>query len=394
MNVITDCSIIWLDDKDIYGEDLGVNIQYYVSFSLHTFTDFGSCSSFIKYCTSDTRLLLVVVRDRYINRLLKTTFRFLCSQITVFIYVLGDKWWFQWKAEPRIRDIFHISEEQSIIDKLQNDRENYLIQRWSSGYCVFSEDAPQIALDKLNNENANFMWFQLLIEVLLRMPVTTRSKDDLVQQSFLVYNKNQPVQKEIHLFNRTYQHTDAIYWYTKNNFLFRLFNQACRTDDFDLLFNFRFFIHDLHQELKKTYCEQQLKRNPKQTIIVYRGTIMSKDEIQMLLAHTNERKIIWFTTFVSTSLEKKVAENFVCKSLTNDQVSVLEEIHIDNKTDMSSVPFAFISELSAMKDENEVLLSIGSVFELESIKETVSQTFDIVKREYLSYEQKPIESAS
>ncbi|CAF2031563.1 unnamed protein product [Rotaria magnacalcarata] len=318
MNVITDCNIIWLDDKDIDGEDLGVNIQYYVSFSLHTFTDFGSCSSFIKYCTSDIRLLLVVVRDRYISRLLKTTLRFLSSQITVFIYVLGDKWWFHWKADPRSRDIFHTSEEQSIIDKLQNDRESYLIQRWSSGCCVFSEDAPQMALDKLNNENANFMWFQLLVRVLLRMPVTTRSKDDLLQQSFLVYDNNQSAQKDIHLFNRTYWPTDAINWYTQDKFLFRLFNQACRTDDIDLLFNFRFFIHDLHHKLKEIYCEQQLKRNQQQTIIVYRGTIMSKDEIQMLLAHTSERKLIWFTTFVSTSLKKVAAEKFVCKSLTND----------------------------------------------------------------------------
>ncbi|CAF3305264.1 unnamed protein product [Rotaria socialis] len=150
MNAITDCTIIWLDDKgkDIDGEDLGLNIQHYVSLSLHTFTDFGSCSSFIKYCTSDTRLLLVVARDRYINRLLKTTRRFLSSQITVFIYVLIDKWWFHWKPDPRIRDIFHTSEERHIINTLQNDRESYLTQRWSSGCCAFSEDAPQMALDK------------------------------------------------------------------------------------------------------------------------------------------------------------------------------------------------------------------------------------------------------
>ncbi|CAF1610877.1 unnamed protein product [Rotaria magnacalcarata] len=212
------------------------------------------------------------------------------------------------------------------------------------------------------------------------MPVTTRSKDDLLQQSFLVYDNNQSAQKDIHLFNRTYWPTDAINWYTQDKFLFRLFNQACRTDDIDLLFNFRFFIHDLHHKLKEIYCEQQLKRNQQQTIIVYRGTIMSKDEIQMLLAHTSERKLIWFTTFVSTSLKKVAAEKFVCKSLTNDQVSVLEEIHIDNKTDMSSVPFAVLSE-SNEEGENEVLLSIGSVFELESIKETVSRKFDSVKRE-------------
>ncbi|CAF4508777.1 unnamed protein product [Rotaria socialis] len=230
------------------------------------------------------------------------------------------------------------------------------------------------------------MWFQLLVQVLLRMPVTARSKDDLLHQSFLAYKKDVSAQDDIHLFNRTYWPTDAIDWYTKDKFLFRLFNQACRTDDIDLLFSFRFFIHDLHHKLKETYCEQQLKRNQQQTIMVYRGTIMSKDEIQMLLAPTSEKKLIWFTTFVSTSLKKVAAEKFVCKSLTNDQVSVLEEIHIDNKTDMSSVPFVILSE-SDEEGENEVLLSIGSVFELESINETDEHIWEI-KLHMVNYEDR------
>ncbi|CAF2636145.1 unnamed protein product [Rotaria sp. Silwood2] len=376
MNVLTDCNIIWLDDRNIDDKNLAVNIQYYVTFSFYTFTNLAVCSTFILHCTSESRILLIVVRDHYVDRLLKRALMFLSSQITVFIYVLGNKWLFRWKTDTRIRDIFHVDEEEKIINKLQEDLQKHLIQRWSSGYCVFSQNVPQIVFDKLNNENAKFMWFELLIQVLLRMPSTTRSKDDLLQQSFLVYSKNEKVQKKIHEFYRTYQAKDAIVWYTKDCFLFRLFNQACRTDDIDLLFNFRFFIRDLHHQLKIMYCKQHSKRNPEETITVYRGTIISKDELQILLTPTTEKKIIWFNTFVSTSLDKDVAEKFICKSSTNDQVSVLEEIHIDDKTDMSSVPFAVIPK-SAIEDEREILLSIGSVFELESIKENVRFTLNI-----------------
>jgi hypothetical protein len=372
MNVLTDCNIIWLDDKDIDDEDLALNIQHYVSHSLHTFTDLAVCSSFIRYCLFETRLLLLIVRDRYVDRFFQEALRFLPSQIPVFIYVLyNNKFFFRWKADTRIREAFHLSEEQQIVNKLQEDLQKHLIQRWSSGYCVFSDEAPQIALGELSNENAKFMWFQLLVQVLLRMSPTTKSKNDLLQQSFLVYSKDPSMQKKIHEFNRTYQAKDAINWYTKTGFLYRLFNQACRTDDIDLLFSFRFFIRDLHEQLTKLYHEQRSQRNPKQTLIVYRGTLISKTEFDMLLDPSTEKKLIWFNAFVSTTRNREVAKIFVGASENADQVSVLEEIHIDDNMDMSTVPFAEIHENSEVPDELEILMAIGSVFELESIKENV-----------------------
>jgi hypothetical protein len=379
MNVLTDCNTIWLDGKNIDGEDLAINIQHYVVHSLHTFTDLATCSSFILHCTSEARLLLLVVRDRYVDRLLQKAVMFLPSQITVFIYVLGDKWLFRWKADTRIRDIFHLSEEQRIVDKLRNDLQTHLIQRWSSGFCVFNHAAPQIALDKLSNENAKFMWFHLLIQVLLRMPTTTRSKDDLLHQSFLVYSENPSMQKNIHDFNREYQAKDAINWYTKTGFLYRLLNQACRTDDIDLLFSCRFFIRDLHQQLTELYREQQSQRNPKKTLIVYRGTFISRDELDMLLVPSTEKKLIWFNTFVSTSLDREVAKKYVDAPEIAGQVRVLEEIHIDDNMDMSTMPFADIHKYSAIQDELEILMAIGTVFELESIKENVRSRLSINK---------------
>ncbi|CAF3362845.1 unnamed protein product [Rotaria socialis] len=387
MNILTDCNVIWLDDKNIDCEDLGINIQYYVNFSLYTFTELHVCSSFILHCTSEVRLLLIVIRDHYVDELLKRTIIRLSSQITAFIYILGDKWFFRWQADTRVRGIFHIDEKQRIIDTLRDDLERYFNQRWSFGVCVFSDDTPQSALDQLNNENAQFMWFQLLIQVLLRMPSTARSKDDMLQQSFLLYKNNSSIRNKIHEFNRTYQAKDAIDWYTKNTFLFRLLNQACRTDDIDLLFSFRFFIRDLHHQIKEVYYEQRSKRNPQQTIIVYRGTVISKEELQILQSPTIKKKIVWFKTFMSTSLDEKAAEIFVVKLRTDDQVSVLEEIHIDDKKDMSSVPFVFISKSMGPACENEVLLSIGSVFELESIKESDEHVWEM-KLHLVDYEDR------
>ena len=63
---------------------------------------------------------------------------------------------------------------------------------------------------------------------------------------------------------------------------------------------------------------------------------------------------------------------YVAKSDNTDQISVLEEIFIDGNVEMSCAPFADIYEFSAVRDELETLLTIGSVFELESIEKNVS----------------------
>jgi hypothetical protein len=386
MNIITDCNVIWLDDRDIDDENLGLNIQYYVIYSLHTFTDFAVCSSFIRYCTSDTRLLLLVVRDRYIDRFVQKILQILPSHITAFIYVLYDKkFLFRWKTDTCIRGYFHITEEDRIVKNLQEDLQAHLTQRWSSGYCVFNDETRQITLDKLSTENAKFMWFQLLVQVLLRMQPTTKSKDDLMQQSFLAYSNNSAMHAKIHEFNRTYQAKDSIKWYTKTGFLYRLFNQACRTDDIDLLFNFRFFIRDLHEQLTKLYHKQQSKRNSQETLVVYRGALLSKEEIEMLLTPSTEKKVIWFNTFVSTSHDKEVAKKYLDTLPTTDQVAVLEEIHIDGNLDMSTTPFADIHGQSEVTDELEILMAIGSVFELESIKENVRLNSFIAYRHFIIF---------
>lgn len=372
MNVLTDCHLIWLDDRDIRGEDLAINLQFYVNHSLHTFTDSVLCSSFILHGISNSQLLLLLVRDRHVAQLLHKTLCYLPSQITWFMYLLyDDKYLFRWKTDSRIRGIFHLSEEEKMVKTLQEDLETYFIQHWSSGYCVFNDESLQTALDQISTENAKFMWFQLLIQVFLRMPPTAKSKDDLLQQSFLAYRNNFKVREEVHKLNRTYQAKDAINWYTKPGFLYRLFNQACRTDDIDLLFSFRFFIRDLYEQLTKLYFEQRTARDSKKTLVVHRGTIISKDELAILLNPSTEKKAIWFTSFVSASCDREIARKYVTTPSNGDQVSVLQEIHIDDNIDMSTSPFADIRQFSQIPDELEILMAIGSVFEIESVKENV-----------------------
>ena len=55
-------------------------------------------------------------------------------------------------------------------------------------------------------------------------------------------------------------------------------------------------------------------------------------------------------------------------------MGVLQEIHIDDSIDMSTSPFADIHEFSQIPGELEILMAIGTVFEMESVKENVRIT--------------------
>ena len=386
MNVLTDCHVLWVDDREILekSDDLAVNLQYYVSHSFHTFTNLADYSSFIEYCTTNSRLLLLVVRDRFLDRIQRGVLQLLPGEIVVLIYILGDKWLFRWKQDPRIREIFHSSEADRTWETLQKDVDRHLIQRWSTGVCVFKENADQSVVDQVSDANARFMWFQLLIKVLLRMPSTETSKNDLMHQSFLGDRDNLMLRKQVQEFHRTYQSKDAISWYTKDSFLFRRLNEACRTDDIDLLFTVRFFIRDLYHQLEELHRAQQQQRPVDQSFIVYRGATFAKGELEMLCRKADGRKLIWFNSFVSTSCDREVARAFTDGVSSDEHVAVLHEIHINCHALTSTAPFADISEFSRIPDEKEILMAIGTVCELISIEQNVRASMNITLGEYVS----------
>jgi hypothetical protein len=59
-------------------------------------------------------------------------------------------------------------------------------------------------------------------------------------------------------FAQEYDSSKAIYWYTKDSFVYRDINMALRTDNILIIYKFRFIIQDIYRQLKTLY-EQQKK---------------------------------------------------------------------------------------------------------------------------------------
>ena len=75
--------------------------------------------------------------------------------------------------------------------------------------------------------NGDFFWFQLYIEVLLRMKDHQNSRQKLVDRCRQQYRDNAEKQK-MNEFASSYVPSDAIKWYTRDSFVYRLLNRALR----------------------------------------------------------------------------------------------------------------------------------------------------------------------
>lgn len=87
--------------------------------------------------------------------------------------------------------------------------------------------------------------------------------DDLLHESRLIYRHNKPQNGSIDEFESEYRPEKAIWWYTRESFVFKMVNMALRTKDIVLMWTFRYFIQDLHRQLKALDAQERMAINGK-----------------------------------------------------------------------------------------------------------------------------------
>jgi hypothetical protein len=175
------------------------------------------------------------------------------------------------------------------------------------------------------------------------------------------YYKGIPSQlNKIKDFVTNYKPENAIQWYTKDTFIYRLLNRALRQHNIELLFLFGFIIKDIQKQLKKEHETFKLEHNS--IVKVYRGQMMSLKEIKQL---RDERSVAWLVnnSFFSTTFDRDIALIFLNGTApqSDDELqSVLFEIEVN--TQIKSRPYCDISQLSQFHQETEFLFTFGNRF--------------------------------
>ncbi|CAF1108876.1 unnamed protein product [Didymodactylos carnosus] len=254
----------------------------------------------------------------------------------------------------------------------------------------------------LTRESASFLWFQLFKDLIIQMPPDNHGKRQMIEKCHEYYRGNTKEVEIIQEFSDTYQRADAIRWYTRQSFVYKLINKALRTEDIEQLYIFRFFIADLCSSLAQEY--KKMREREKGVLRVYRGVKLSNEEVEKL--KENEGKLISMNGFLSTSRLSSVAQNFASKSTKRrDAVVVLFEIEYDfNELNDHDIVCADVAKFSDYPEEQEVLFDLGATFKIQSVNREkpdlsrvnlrlTSKGADIA-REYIKLNRKELEQRS
>ena len=235
---------------------------------------------------------------------------------------------------------------------------------------VYNTEQPGIAPAEKDSKNAIFMFFQVLIDVLLKMTFDRKStaKQDLIDHVKRVYEGDTAQLQVITEFENEYRSGKAVWWYSRHNLFFSTLNKALRDADYEIIFAMRFFITDLCAQLTSEHQHSAASSRRKDPILrVYRGQNISTREMNYLVRNVGQ--FISFQNLLSTSLDREIARFFVDSSapITADNTRILLQLDIDTQL-KNTKPYANVTDLSFYGDEEEVLIMLGCIFRLDQLE--------------------------
>ena len=259
----------------------------------------------------------------------------------------------------------------------------------------------------INNNNSNSLpeeeeeithgdslsWWSIFLDRLLYyLPYSKEECRQKLTNSIIDYYNGNPAEvRLIKEFGDSYISKDAIKWYTRETFVYRVLNKALRQRNLTLIFLFGFFIQDLYEQLKVEYNEFRSKNLSSDMITVYRAQLMWNEEIQDIQNSYN--KIVNWCLF-STTCNRDLTNIYINDSIqpTDRIQNVLFEIKVDCRK--NSYPYADVSHLSDFPSESEILFMIGTTFHVtDDIVYNESEKRWLIKLELEEDRRKIIENS-
>ena len=207
--------------------------------------------------------------------------------------------------------------------------------------------------------------FRYLYDVLQQIQAHPSNKQKFIDECRLFYRDNPSVLAAIDEFETTYERTRAVWWYTREGFIYRRLNQALRERDQECMLLLHFFIYDISQQIKnehKRNSEASWRAQP-----IYRGQLMDSNEIKLLIQLREQR--IYVSTYLSTTSDRAVAHMFSgAGNYTKDAPQQPVLFQIDGECFLpTEKPVADITHLSANQDEREIIFCPTYTFALREV---------------------------
>ncbi|CAF4796999.1 unnamed protein product, partial [Rotaria sp. Silwood1] len=324
---------------------------------LRTFDQSDECEQYLRQITKEKVVLIV---SSSLGRQIVPRLHDLPHFSACYVFCQDEKTNDLWTNQyNKVNGVF--TERAKLIDQISKDQivRSKIDDGASISIITSSSQSLQV-------RNAIFLWFQLFIEVLLRMHHKSNDRKELLNICKLSYKDNVKEIKTIDEFEKNYKAENAIWWYTRESCFYRMMNKALRVQDFDMLFALRFFITDIAKQIKSEY-EKFIRTSDDRNIIqVYRGQLIENDELELIKKSIGE--FVSMNSFLSASRKRSTALRFTrITRRTNNLQSIIFEIKIDPR--LQTKAFANISQMSYCQKEDEVLIMLGALFRIEEVNE-------------------------
>ncbi|CAF1529118.1 unnamed protein product, partial [Rotaria sordida] len=212
-----------------------------------------------------------------------------------------------------------------------------------------------------------------MLNVVLDIPRSLTTNKDITEACYQL-EEEEDIKERIELkpsdiddFKENYTSDNALTWYTRDSFLFRVLNKACRMLNNGTIISFHSIIKDLTIQLKQLYKQQIDDGTLNFPLIVYRGQPkLDIGELEKIRA--NVGGLISMNTFLSTTTYCPTATTFI--SGADRSTCVLFQITVKNPKDLGKFQtFAHINEYSNFQGEKEILFGMSSVCRVISVEE-------------------------
>lgn len=261
----------------------------------------------------------------------------------------------------KIKEVFYdisLIPNQFVKDTTEKENNDPIAISFLSSVDINSKD--------INRQDPSFMYFQLIKEILLcdhQSESDEETKIEMITFCRKIYIDDPNAIVILDEFEQSFIPELSIYWYTRECFLYKMLNKALWTPQSDVLYKLRYFLRHLYYQIL-SLAETQ-RNQLSSSMIVYRGQSMSREQIQKL--KQNVGGFLSFNNFLSTSLEKDIARNFVIGS---EDIEVLFEMQIDSTIEkFPLINIELISYLKKEACEQEILFAMGSVFRIIQIQQ-------------------------
>ncbi|CAF1278462.1 unnamed protein product [Adineta ricciae] len=225
----------------------------------------------------------------------------------------------------------------------------------------------------LYGEPAVFMWYQFFFSLLTHLEPTSIAFREFIAASYTEFNDNEKSKRDVEEFERSYTPEKAIYWYSKESFLYPRVNPRLISQDIDAVFEFRSILLDLQKQLQHLNDQQKNKRKG-EFIQVYRGQPMTPHEIQYF--YENEGNVVAISPLVSTSRRRSVAEIYAGGGLYSSELCGGMLI-IRISSHVQQAIHADLDGVSAFPQERETLICWRSLFRVDEVKLQEPRRYEI-----------------